>query len=386
MNYPVGSSSRDLRIDYLRGLIMAGLVILHMEFYSLFSMFAWGRVGLVSTAEGFVTFSGIVIGMVYGARMDREGFYPAAIKLWQRAFQLYRVNLFIILSIALLYLVPAINTHDLMTWRAVSGGETFWLYPDPSAPLIEWLRQALLLKSGPHQFQVIGLYVLLVALAPGALWLGKRGYTLMLLIISWGLYAFYTYHPLRISGARFEYGFPILAWQVLFFNGMAIGLHRDKLKSLFTAARRKLLLMIAAAGSLVFLFIASNNPAPIFWPGKLLSMIPADDFRWLYSVFFQKTTLGIGRLINNLCLYVLAYLLLSHYWTFFNKWFGWFLIPIGQASLYVFILHIYAILIVSNTGLLNYGNFWINSVMHFSALILIWWLVKNRIAYRWIPR
>lgn len=386
MNYPFGSSPRDLRIDYLRGLIMVGLVILHMEFYSLFSMFAWGRVGLVSTAEGFVTFSGIVIGMVYGARMDREGFYPAAIKLWQRAFQLYRVNLFIILSIAVLYLVPAINTHDLMTWRAITGGETFWLYPDPSASLFEWLRQALLLKSGPHQFQVIGLYVLLVALAPGALWLSKRGYTLMLLIVSWGLYAFYTFHPVRISGARFEYGFPFLAWQVLFFNGMAIGLHRGKLQSIFTASRRKLLLIFAAAGSLVFLFIASNNPAPIFWPGKLLSMIPADDFRWLYSVFFQKTTLGIGRLINNLCLYVLAYLLLSNYWAFFNKWFGWFLIPIGQASLYVFILHIYAILIVSNTGLLNYGNFWINSGIHFSALILIWWLVKNRFAYRWIPR
>ena len=103
--YPVRNGSRDLRLDFLRGLIMMVVITVHMEYFSLFSIFAWERIGYVSSAEGFVILSGIVLGIVYKKRLLHEGFKSSAIKLWKRSFQLYRVNLFVILSIGWL-LIP----------------------------------------------------------------------------------------------------------------------------------------------------------------------------------------------------------------------------------------------------------------------------------------
>ena len=78
--------SRDLRLDFLRGLIMLVVITVHMEYFSLFSMIAWGRIGYVSSAEGFVALSGIVLGIVYKKRIVREGFKNSALKLWKRSF------------------------------------------------------------------------------------------------------------------------------------------------------------------------------------------------------------------------------------------------------------------------------------------------------------
>ncbi|MEJ2246741.1 MAG: OpgC domain-containing protein, partial [Acidobacteriota bacterium] len=65
--YPA-KDKRDLRLDFMRGLIMVYVVVVHIECYSLFSLFAWERLGIISSAEGFVFLSGLVAGLVYGKR------------------------------------------------------------------------------------------------------------------------------------------------------------------------------------------------------------------------------------------------------------------------------------------------------------------------------
>jgi hypothetical protein len=47
------SSDRDLRIDFLRGVVMFILIIVHVEFFSLYNLVAWERIGLISGGEGF---------------------------------------------------------------------------------------------------------------------------------------------------------------------------------------------------------------------------------------------------------------------------------------------------------------------------------------------
>ena len=130
--YPHIPGSRDLRLDFLRGLIMLLVIIVHMEYFSLLSMFAWERIGYVSSAEGFVVLSGIVLGIVYKKRLLREGFKSSALKLWKRSFQLYRVNLFVILSIALLGEFPFINTFEVTHWAPITAKDQIYhLYPAP---------------------------------------------------------------------------------------------------------------------------------------------------------------------------------------------------------------------------------------------------------------
>ncbi|MEZ5451669.1 MAG: OpgC domain-containing protein [Thiothrix sp.] len=64
---------------------------------------------------------------------------------------------------------------------------------------------------------------------------------------------------------------------------------------------------------------------------------------------------------------------------------GWFFIPLGQASLYVFFIHVFLLLAIANTPLPGYGDFWINTGIHAGLLSLVWVMVKKEFLFRWIP-
>ncbi|MGH8547151.1 MAG: OpgC domain-containing protein, partial [Methylococcales bacterium] len=184
--YPEHHPGRDLRIDFLRGLVMMVVIVVHLEFISLIGMFAWGRVGLISSAEGFVALSGLVAGIVYRKKAEHEGFIATAQRLVRRAFLLYRVNVVVILSVAGLGLVPLVDVYSVTHWFSITGeGTVYALYPPQNTPWTQLIIQALLLEIGPHQFQVIGLYVILLAISPFALYLLFQRKTLLLLGISW---------------------------------------------------------------------------------------------------------------------------------------------------------------------------------------------------------
>lgn len=59
-------SSRDSRVDFLRGVAIVFVVVNHVGMTSLFQLFTQEAVGFVSGAELFVLFSGLVLGMVFG--------------------------------------------------------------------------------------------------------------------------------------------------------------------------------------------------------------------------------------------------------------------------------------------------------------------------------
>jgi len=379
--------SRDLRLDFLRGLIMLVVITVHMEYFSLFSMIAWGRVGYVSSAEGFVALSGIVLGIVYKKRIVREGFKNSAFKLWKRAFQLYRVNIFVILSIALLGTLSFVNIFEVTHWVPIHAKDQVYpLYPPISASWTEIIQQALLLRIGPHQFQVIGLYVGFIAISPLLLFCLHRQKTLLLIASSWSLFLINQKLHLRITGAQFEWGFPSLTWQLLFINGMAIGYHNEKILGYIVEPKNKALIVFAGLASLSFLFISLNNPNAIFWPWQTFSYIDPTYHHQIYLAWFQKTTLGLGRIANNVAIFIMLYYTLNRYWLPINKMLGWLLIPLGQASLYVFILHVYFIILVSNTSLGEYNSFLVNTAIHASTILLIWIMVKYKVFFQIIPR
>ncbi|MEJ2609729.1 MAG: OpgC domain-containing protein [Candidatus Thiodiazotropha sp.] len=380
-------NNRDLRLDFMRGLIMIYLVVVHMEFYSFFSLLAWERLGIVSSAEGFVLLSGIVVGLVYGNRAKTEGLLPTAKKLWQRAFKLYRVNLFVILSIPILGLLPFIDIYDVSHWWVpVTRSEVYYLYPASTAPWWMWIWQAVMLQIGPHQFQIIGLYVVFLSLAPMAIQALIRGYAGRLLLISWALYIANLFLSLRITPARFELGFPLLTWQLLFFNGLVIGFYREQVLGWLVAEKNRWVGWLAAILCLGFILLSFSAQHHIFWPWETGSLISGETYQYLRRYWFGKTSLGPGRLLNNAALFITMYILLTHYWVVFNKALGWLLIPLGQASLYVFTLHVYVILLVSNLPIPLQDNFIWGTIVHGSAITLIWLMVKNRILFNWIPR
>jgi hypothetical protein len=380
-------NGRDLRLDFLRGLVMLVVVCVHLEYLSLISLFLWERLGLVSSAEGFVSLSGIVLGIVYKKKLLKDGFWAAAIKLWRRAAQLYRVNVAIIASILLLQHIPAINVFDVTHWVSpVAGGPSYLLFPPAGSPWLTVLKQTLFLEIGPHQFQIIGLYTLLIAFAPGVLYALYKQKTRWVIALSWSIFIINTWLELRLSSAKFEYGFPALTWQLLFFNGMVIGFHHERVFHYLSDPHSQWPIYAAALLLAAFMLLALNNPTPHYWPWHTALYQDVTAYKHLYDTWFSKEHLGLGRILNNIVLYITLFAFISRYWQRCYKTMGWLVIPIGQASLYVFIWHIYFVLFFSNFPFHSLNNIWINTGIHLGSIALIWIMVKKRFLFALVPR
>src|SRR5271157_3285417 len=107
-------AERDLTIDMIRGLVMMSAVTAHISLFSLYGFFFWERIGIVSGAEGFVILSGVVIGMAYKRYLAEHGWGATTWKFFQRAVLLWRANVIVILSIALLNYLH-VNVREIMT-------------------------------------------------------------------------------------------------------------------------------------------------------------------------------------------------------------------------------------------------------------------------------
>lgn len=388
--YANAKGDRDERIDMIRGLVMVVLVTVHIELFSLYNFFVWERIGVVSGAEGFVILSGVVVGMVYKRRIEQAGWNDAVWKLLERAGQLWRVNVAVIFLIALLNRIPHVNVRDIMTFNDRIAGQVYLLFPTPSTSYYMWIAQALLLRIGPHQLQILGLYICLLALSPIALFLMSIGRTSLLLGLSWIAYLYNWAYPSMPTGAQFEYAFPLLTWQLLFFHGQALGYHRQKVWEFMTSKTGRPLLIGAAALFLLFFFWAQNTPNPVVPSFAKLSLIPPGFFGNIYNKYMLKNSLGLLRVVDDACVLIVVYGLLTRFWQPVNKAFGWFLIPIGRASLYVFIVHVFFVAAVGNVlpfGFpLDHPHLWINTIAHTLTLLGLWLLVRYEILYRWIPR
>src|SRR5579862_9311690 len=97
--------ARDLRIDWLRGLAMTCVIVNHSKLQSLLSWFSYERFWVVTAAEVFIVLSGIVLGMVYGRRLARDGWRAVVRGLGKRALTLYVAFVGVTLSIVLLSLL-----------------------------------------------------------------------------------------------------------------------------------------------------------------------------------------------------------------------------------------------------------------------------------------
>jgi hypothetical protein len=388
--YSPTTDGRDLRIDFLRGVVMLVLVVVHVELFSLYNFLAWERVGVISGGEGFVILSGCVIGMVYRRRIEQKGWNDAVWKLLDRATQLYRVNVFVIVSVLLLSLLPVINMSAVMTFVDRGSGTVYQLYPEAGTNPQTWLARILTLRAGPHQIQILGLYVCLLTLSPLALYLLSQGRWRLLLALSWLFYVFNWAYPQMPTGAEFEYAFPLLTWQLIYFHGLAAGYHRERVFAFMGSRRGRPLLIACCVLFCAFLFFAQNTPNPLIPSYARLSLIPPAIYSNLYDRFFLKNTLGLLRMVNDAVALVVCLTVLTRLWRPFERALGWFFIPLGQASLYVFVAHVYVLALISNVVPLHispdHPDLWINTLVHTAALAILWLMVRFKVLYRWIPR
>jgi hypothetical protein len=353
---------RDLRVDWLRGLAMTCVIVNHSKMSSLLSWFSYQRFWVVTAAEVFVVLSGIVLGTVYSQKLVRGGWLIVIRGLGRRALTLYIAFLAVTLSVLVMSLA-GLDVHSLTTW---DDGPAAWFLDPRTMNAAAW-RDVALMRYGPWAFEIVGLYVWLVAAAvPCLVVLHFAGWR-PLLALSWALYVWYRIAPHPLTTAEFESTFPILAWQLLFVHGVAIGYHRERL-SAFVARCPTVVPIVVAGASAAFAVFALCNPSmngPLWlhW-----SVVSPERFTYLYSHYFTLTDLGIGRLLNLAVALPVGYALLTWCWTIARPW-GVIFVTLGQQSLGAFVLHVYGILLIEHMPTVD--EFWTNTLVQIVLIVAI---------------
>jgi hypothetical protein len=295
----------------------------------------------------------------------------------------------------LLRYVPYLDVTSVTTFTDPYTAVSYSLYPNISDGLFNLMWQALLLRCGPHQFQILGLYVGLFGLiTPIAFFFLSRKKVFLLLGMSWGIYWINFLYPesahsvaeIRPTGAQFEFAFPLLAWQLVYIHGMVLGYHKQRVVDYFTSYQGRVMIYVAMFLALCFVAFSMNHPISEFPSWAKFSFVSPDVFNEIYFNYFQKYKLGPGRLFNLAVWVVATYALLSRFWLPFERLLGWFLIPLGQASLYVFFVHVFIIIGVNNSPFPGYQGFWVNTGLHVGTLLLVWGMIKVKFLFRWIPQ
>ena len=143
---------------------------------------------------------------------------------------------------------------------------------------------------------------------------------------------------------------------------------------------------MCAVTALLLALWSWNNPYLSSSLDLRLDLVPEASFCAVYSAAFERTYLDPGRILNVLVLLVTAYGLLTVLWRPIDRAVGWFFTPLGQTTLYVFIVQLILVLIVANIPVLSLGDVWINTAANIVILALVWIMVRKRVLFGVIPR
>jgi hypothetical protein len=370
---PASTSTRDLRIDWLRGLAMTCVIINHSKLSSLLSWFTYERFWVVTAAEVFVVLSGVVLGMVYGRRLVRDGWRAVVRGLGRRAALLYVTYVGVTVSIVAL----AILGVDVSFLTASDGHTPDWFLA-PQTMTAETWRDVLLMRAGPWAFEIIGMYVWLVAAAVPCLLILHRVGWRPLVAVSWAVYLWYRIQPHALTVASFEAAFPLLAWQLLFIHGITIGYHRADI-SAFVARVPGIVPRAAVALAAGFALFAFCNPWADGPSWLQLGIVSPEGFTYFYEHYFALSDLRIGRLMNLAIALPVGYVLLSRCWSLLRPLEALF-VTLGQRSLGAFVLHVYGLLLFSHLRMPY--DVWINTLQQVTLVVAIATLLNATEAFR----
>jgi hypothetical protein len=214
---------RRPELDALRGLFLVWMTLTHMP--TRFSNFVNQPIGFVSSAEGFVFISALLVGRLY----IRESIADATgmrIKLWKRSLKIYGYHLVMLALVFTVAAAYAVHAHR----TAITNLLDFYL----AHPFVAIIGSVLLLYC-PPLLDILPMYVTFLFLTPmvlsasvrfgwrkvlaasGTIWLLAQ-FGLRDLVHGWIVHATHLHIPLQETGA-----FNLFAWQAVWIVGLWLG-------------------------------------------------------------------------------------------------------------------------------------------------------------------
>ena len=354
---------RDLRLDLIRGYCLVSMVVDHVgnRLSWLFWVTGKSPFALITGVDGFVLISGVLVGMVSRERVARDGLAETGLRLLRRAGQLYIVT--VLLSV--LYLVLGLNTPLL--------GHT----PQVARPAE---TAAAVLGMALTWDDVLPMYVLLLALSPLAILLLDRGKTRALLLASGLVWACHLVNS-GVLNFSLDVVFPPAAWQVVFVIGLVVGYHRLRLEQLARTWRGRLVVAAGCLSAAALLLLAV-----VVKTITLEALFPGTNFAGLYANVYDWYRLPPLRLLATLTWVGAAYVLAGLVWRPLRAALGWLLLPLGQASLYVFALHLPVVTLVTNVPGFRALPDEVYGLGLLVPVLILWAMVKTRFLFAVVPR
>ena len=219
----LGRSKRRPELDALRGLFLVWMTLTHLPTHM--SDYVNQPLGYISSAEGFVFLSGLLVAHLY-VRMAEEDEDKMKTKLWKRSLRIYGYHLLMLFFAFTIVAAVAARTHR----PALVNLLNFYL-AHPGTAIVG----SLLLIYCPPLLDILPMYVTFMVVTPSVLVFAKRwtwkpvlaASVFVWLLAQFGLrswmHLFVTsvtglHIPLQETGA-----FNLFAWQIVWTSGLWIG-------------------------------------------------------------------------------------------------------------------------------------------------------------------
>ena len=312
---------RDQRLDFFRGLTMLIIFIAHTPGNS-WNDWIPARFGFSSGTELFVFCSGCASAGAFGRVFQNKGWWLATAKVFRRIWQIYWVQMCLILtSVTLAY-------HA----QIFLGEEAFQRF----VPLIEHSSLALVALVQfswlPDFLDILPMYIVILALLP-LIEIFGHVHRHLPLIVSAILWVGVQLIGFNLSGNPWTGDVWFLnpfAWQFCFMLGYSFGLKRLSVPLLHQTHLVGVSMIVLIVG-VIFSFQLLVDAIPALRHIQSI-LVPAD----------AKTNLAPIRLLHFLCLAYLVLGVVDPFANRLNRGLGAPIVLIGQQSLATFVLSIVA--------------------------------------------
>ena len=366
---PAKKSSRIETFDLMRGYFLVSIIINHLNYSNLFNFVTAKGSLYVSSAEGFFFISGIVLGIVRGAKLIGESIKRPTFLILKRALQLYVV-----------YIVSTVGFTLVGWWFYMDnpGLKPGILPSDTSYWSMLW--QSLTFQNLYGWLDYLRLYFFFMAAAPLAILLLRKG--LWWIVVGTSLLLWYFAPTPDWPQSVFTQPYH---WQVLFFGGLTVGFHWKQLSAkwsnLSTGVRKAILgavLSVALATLIANILLAFSYK---FGDSVHQALSPIKS---ALNPYFDKENLLPARLVMFTIWFWAAYWLFHHFEPTVKKLFGRLLLPFGTNSLYVYILS--GIIIFFVHLHIPRVNLLVNTLTLVGIVAVIWLCIRTKFLMKIIPR
>jgi len=220
------AGTRDLRLDFFRGLAMFIILVAHTP-NNFFNSWIPARFGFSDATEIFVFCSGMASAIAFGRSFDRAGWRLGSARVGYRVWQVYWAHLGLFFAVAtLLAAIDRFGDFDTV----YIGTLNLWkFFADPGPQLVGLFT----LTYVPNYFDILPMYLVILVMLPLMMALARVHHGLVALAVvaiwamaqraaleSLGLGAWHLALPAEPWSDR-TWFFNPFGWQLVFFTGFA---------------------------------------------------------------------------------------------------------------------------------------------------------------------